>query len=85
MSIEVRDPIHGTMYFSTGETAVLDSAEFQRLRAIKQLGLADISFPGATHTRFLHSLGVCHLSGIVFDQIFKTFPFSNSSIKIRLS
>ncbi len=83
MSIEVRDPIHGTMYFSTGETAVLDSAEFQRLRAIKQLGFADISFPGATHTRFLHSLGVCHLSGIVFDQIFKTFPFSNSSIKNR--
>lgn len=83
MAIEVRDPIHGTIYLSTGETAVVDSAEFQRLRAIKQLGFADISFPGATHTRFLHSLGVCHLAGIAFDQLFKVFPFSNSGVKAR--
>jgi HD superfamily phosphohydrolase len=83
MSIEVRDPIHGTIYLSTGETAVVDSQEFQRLRAIKQLGFADISFPGATHTRFLHSLGVCHLAGLVFDQMFKAFPFSHPSVKSR--
>lgn len=84
MAIEVRDPIHGTIPLSNGETAVVDSAEFQRLRAIKQLGFADISFPGATHTRFLHSLGVCHLAGQVFDHIFKVFPFSNNSVRTRL-
>lgn len=84
MAIEVRDPIHGTIPLSNGETAVVDSAEFQRLRAIKQLGFADISFPGATHTRFLHSLGVCHLAGEVFDHIFKVFPFSNVSVRQRL-
>ena len=38
---------------SDAETAVVDSAEFQRLRAIKQLGFAEVSFPGATHNRFL--------------------------------
>lgn len=84
MSIEVRDPIHGTIYLSSGETAVVDSQEFQRLRAIKQLGFADISFPGATHTRFLHSLGVCHLAGLVFDQMFRALPFSNSGVRSRL-
>jgi hypothetical protein len=84
MAIEVRDPIHGTISLSNGETAVVDSAEFQRLRAIKQLGFADISFPGATHTRFLHSLGVCHLAGEVFEHLFKAFPFSNNSVRMRL-
>nr|AIA12002.1 HD domain protein [uncultured bacterium]AIA12193.1 HD domain protein [uncultured bacterium] len=83
MAIEVRDPIHGTISLSTGETAVVDSTEFQRLRAIKQLGFADISFPGATHTRFIHSLGVCHLAGEVFDHVFRVFPFSYSSVRTR--
>lgn len=84
MSVEVRDPVHGTIILNSGETKIVDSPEFQRLRAIKQLGFADVSFPGATHTRFLHSIGVCHLAGIVFDQIFKTFPFSNRSVRKRL-
>lgn len=84
MSIEVRDPVHGTIALGDGETNVVDSPEFQRLRAIKQLGFADVSFPGATHTRFLHSVGVCHLAGVVFDQIFKNFPFSSRSVRNRL-
>jgi uncharacterized protein len=84
MSIEIRDPVHGSITLSDGETAVVDSAEFQRLRAVKQLGFADISFPGATHTRFLHSLGVCHLAGLTFDQVFKSFKFSNAAARNRL-
>ncbi len=83
MAIEVRDPVHGTLVFSNSETAVIDSPEFQRLRAIKQLGFADVSFPGATHTRFLHSLGVCHLAGQVFDRIFRQFPFSSEANRER--
>lgn len=81
--MEIRDPVHGNIVLSDAEAAVIDSAEFQRLRAIKQLGFAEVSFPGATHNRFLHSLGVCHLAGTVFDQIFKTFPFSSSRTKNR--
>lgn len=84
MSVEFRDPVHGTLPFTDAETAVIDSPEFQRLRAIKQLGFADVSFPGATHTRFLHSLGVSHLAGLVFDQIFKGFQFSKPSARNRL-
>lgn len=84
MSVEFRDPVHGTLTFSTAETAIIDTPEFQRLRAIKQLGFADVSFPGATHSRFLHSLGVSHLAGRIFDAIFEDFGFSKNSVRNRL-
>jgi HD superfamily phosphohydrolase len=72
--MEIRDPLHGTLVFNEGETRVIESPEFQRLRAIKQLGFAEFSFPGATHNRFLHSLGVSHVATLAFDQIFKHCP-----------
>ena len=82
--MEIRDPLHGSMFFSDAEVSVLDTPEFQRLRAIKQLGFSEFSFPGATHNRYLHSLGVCHLSGQIFDSIFKIYPFQKSSKKNQL-
>ncbi|MCS6838662.1 MAG: HD domain-containing protein [Bdellovibrionaceae bacterium] len=69
--MEIRDPLHGTIRLSPQELRVIESQEFQRLRAIKQLGFAEFSFPGATHNRFLHSIGVCHLAGMAFDTIFQ--------------
>ena len=81
--MDVRDPIHGNIELSNSEVAVLDSAAYQRLRAIKQLGFSEFSFPGATHNRYLHSLGVCHLAGVAFDSIFKKFKFSSDSVRAR--
>ncbi len=81
--MEIRDPVHGNIVLSDAETEVIDSPEFQRLRAIKQLGFAEVSFPGATHNRYIHSIGVSHLAGVVFDQIFKNFPFSSSGVRNR--
>lgn len=69
--MEVRDPVHGTIKLSPAESHVVETPEFQRLRAIKQLGFAEFSFPGATHNRFLHSIGVCHVAGLAFDSIFQ--------------
>jgi HD superfamily phosphohydrolase len=43
---------------------------FQRLRNIKQLGFTEFIFPGATHTRYLHSIGVMDISSKVFAKIF---------------
>ncbi len=67
--MEVRDPVHGTIAIHPTETKILESPFFQRLRNIKQLGLSEYIFPGATHTRYLHSIGVMHLASIVFDRI----------------
>ncbi len=82
--MEIRDPLHGSMYFSEQEVAILDTAEFQRLRAIKQLGFSEFSFPGATHNRYIHSLGVAHISGRIFDSIFGTFRFASIAQQLRL-
>lgn len=75
--MDIRDPLHGSIELNSAEAAVVDSAAFQRLRNIKQLGFGELSFPGATHSRYLHSLGALHLSGFAFDKIFKAYPFSN--------
>ena len=63
----VHDPIHGTIYLSELETEIINSRAFQRLRNIKQLGLAHYVFPGAEYSRFTHSLGVCHLCSKLYD------------------
>lgn len=83
-AMEIRDPIHGSIVINDAEVKVLDSLAYQRLRMIKQLGFAEFSFPGATHNRYLHSIGVCHLASLAFDAIFKDFDFSRSEVKIRL-
>ena len=67
--MEIRDPIHGPIEVSAEERAVLDHDLVQRLRRVRQLGFAEITFPGATHTRFLHSIGSMHLAGLAFDAV----------------
>lgn len=62
----IRDPIHDLIVFDEREDVdqvawqLLGTQEFQRLRRIKQLGLSDFVFPGATHSRFAHCVGVFH-------------------------
>ncbi|HEX5051101.1 MAG TPA: HD domain-containing protein [Planctomycetota bacterium] len=60
MSI-LRDPVHGDIELSRDELRLVDTAEFQRLRGIKQLGSACLVYPGAVHTRFEHSIGTLHV------------------------
>jgi len=82
--MEMRDPIHGSIQLSDGEVAIIESVEFQRLREIKTLGFSELSFPGDTHNRFLHSIGVSNVAGQIFDSIFRAYPFSKISVKNRL-
>ena len=58
----VRDPLWNTIRLDPVSVRIVDSSPFQRLRHIKQLGHAHLVYPGATHTRFDHALGVFHLA-----------------------
>ncbi|HYM62047.1 MAG TPA: HD domain-containing protein [Thermoanaerobaculia bacterium] len=66
---EIRDPIHNFVRVSADEVAAINSRPFQRLRSIHQLALTYLVYPGATHRRFEHSLGVMELAGRIFDII----------------
>lgn len=61
----VQDPVHGLMIFEDMETSVVEilrAKEVQRLRRIRQLGLVHFVFPGAEHSRLVHSLGCAYLA-----------------------
>ncbi len=68
-----RDPIHNIIQFDKdAEKLILnlmDTEEFQRLRHIKQLGMTSMTFPGAEHSRFTHSIGVTHVMKRFVDRI----------------
>ncbi len=70
-----RDPVHNIIRLradnSEGELMMrlIDSAEFQRLRRIKQLGLGLYTYQGAEHSRFTHSLGAFHLMTRVLERL----------------
>ena len=65
----LRDPVHGDIGIPRELLRLCDTPEFQRLRGIKMLGTASLVYPGATHTRFEHSLGTCHLTQTLLDKI----------------
>jgi len=58
----INDPVHGTYRLSAESKVLFDTRQFQRLRRLKQLGMTYYVFPGASHNRFEHSLGVAHLA-----------------------
>ena len=62
-SWQLRDPVHGFVDFKPMEVKLLGTQLLQRLRGIRQLALANLVYPGALHTRFDHSVGVCHVAG----------------------
>ncbi len=74
--MRIRDPIHGTIVVSDEEKQVVDSRFFQRLRNVRQLGFGDLAFPGATHTRHIHSLGAMHVASRLFDALSATASLS---------
>ena len=70
-----RDPVHNNIRLQTDSDEgdlmmrLIDAAEFQRLRRIKQLGLGLYTYQGAEHSRFTHSLGAFHLMTRVLDRL----------------
>ena len=67
----IRDPIHGNIHVTAAERDLLLHPVMLRLRRIKQLGFSEYVYPGATHNRFGHSLGVMHMATRLFDKLFE--------------
>lgn len=69
----LRDPVHGLIAFDgLAERVVrslVDTREVQRLRRVRQLGLASLVFPGAEHTRFSHAIGTAHVMQALQERI----------------
>src|SRR5262245_13687215 len=80
-----RDPVHNIIALSQARAddalliRLIDTPEFQRLRNIKQLGLALYTFQGAEHSRFTHSLGVMHVMTRVLDHLSKRHEISDEA------
>ncbi|KAH7927042.1 HD-domain/PDEase-like protein [Leucogyrophana mollusca] len=69
-----KDPIHDYIPFSSYICRYIDTRHFQRLRFIKQLGLTYLVFPGASHNRFEHCLGVAHLARLMAEHLRSAQP-----------
>lgn len=71
----IRDPVHDVIAFQIEKPLdallfrLLNAAEFQRLRRILQLGMAHLAYPGATHARYSHSLGVMETARRILSHI----------------
>jgi HD superfamily phosphohydrolase len=65
----ITDPVHGDIHLNWLEVAIVDTHAFQRLRRVRQLGTTHLVYPGATHTRFSHSLGTVRVAQTLLDQI----------------
>lgn len=84
----LRDPVHGIISLNRSLRRervlleLLDAPEMQRLRRIRQLGLAYMVYHGAEHSRFTHALGVMHLMGVVMRQISKGYRLDPEEILV---
>jgi len=78
---EIRDPIHTFILVDSDERKVIDSPPVQRLRHIHQLALTSLVYPGATHKRFEHSLGVMDLATRIFDTVTREENIQHESVR----
>ncbi|EQC45344.1 HD domain-containing protein [Bacteriovorax sp. Seq25_V] len=81
--MEVRDPVHGSIHILKEEEPILKAEFFQRLRNIKQLGFSEYVFPGATHTRFIHSIGVMNIGNMAFDKLFRGKIITKDHLRVK--
>jgi HD superfamily phosphohydrolase len=65
----IYDPVHHFIELTAAEARLLDCTVLQRLRRLRQLGLAYLAFPSAEHSRFSHALGALAMGTRAFDQL----------------
>ena len=87
-----RDAVHNIVRLDLGDAAgrliagLIDTAEFQRLRRVRQLGLAFFAYQTAEHSRFTHSLGAFHLATRVLDRLGRKYEISDDdALAVRVA
>ena len=86
----IRDPVHDCIAFRLERPVdallyqLLNAAEFQRLRRIRQLGMANFAYPGADHSRYSHSLGVMETARKILNQLKDAFTIDPEQEKVAL-
>mgnify|MGYP001602068185 FL=1 len=84
--LDIIDPIHDFIRVYEHELSVIDNPIFQRLRRIRQLSGAHLTYPAAQHTRFEHSLGVMHIASQAGHALYEKGIVTTDDIEIlRLS
>ncbi len=78
---KIRDSIHNNIPFTDAEKNIINSPVLQRLRRIQQMPFTQYIFPGASHTRFEHSLGAMHLAGQLYTSLIMNQGQILSSLK----
>lgn len=80
-----RDPVHGLIRLNQGDDfalSIIDSPEFQRLRRVRQLGVSAMTYPGAEHTRFAHSLGVFNFAQKIIQALRNRYADDSSIVDL---
>jgi HD superfamily phosphohydrolase/CYTH domain-containing protein len=77
----IRDSVHGDIYIEKEFLDLVETPEFQRLRRIHQLSVANLVFPSAEHTRFSHSIGTFYIMKNIISHFEKEF----NSLNIQIS
>ena len=86
----IRDPVYDVIAFRTDRPPdallfrLLNAAEFQRLRRIRQLGMAHLAYPGADHSRYSHSLGVMQTARRIIEQLRRSFVIDHAEETVCL-
>jgi HD superfamily phosphohydrolase len=80
--VDIIDPIHDFIRVYEHEISIIDKPIFQRLRHIRQLSGAHLTYPAAQHTRFEHSLGVMHIASLAGHALNEKGIFKSDDIEI---
>jgi len=87
----IRDPVHDVIAFRTERPVdgllfrLINAAEFQRLRRVRQLGFANLAYPGADHSRYAHSLGVMETARKMLGQLRHSFEIDREDETVCLA
>lgn len=82
----INDPVYGGIGITQSELDLIDTPIFQRLRGLRQLARVNFVFPGAEHSRYVHSLGVLYIMGLMTEHLLKRGDISEDDVvKMRIA